>query len=168
VTRDRQRRSSAPLKQVGIAEYAVVTDETVLSTSGVGSCLGIVLRDSFNDVSGLIHVMLPTAEESRDGNPAKFVDTGLPLLIEEMVEAGASKRRLEGWVVGGSEMLSFSSDGDSIGSRNIAAAKQGFKQYGIDVAGTDVGGSHGRSIRFDPASESVSIQTAADNTTQTI
>jgi len=112
--------------------------------------------------------MLPTAEESRDGNPAKFVDTGLPLLIEEMVEAGASKRRLEGWVVGGSEMLSFSSDGDSIGSRNIAAAKQALEHYGIGVAGTDVGGSHGRSIRFDPASESVSIQTAKDNTTQTI
>jgi len=112
--------------------------------------------------------MLPTAAESRDGNPAKFVDTGLPLLIEEMVDAGASKRRLEGWVVGGSEMLSFSSDGDSIGKRNIAAAKQAFEHYGIDVVGTDVGGSHGRSIRFEPASESVVIQTADDNTTQTI
>lgn len=145
-----------------------MTDETQLSTSGVGSCLGIVLRDALSDVSGLIHVMLPTAAKSRDGTPAKFVDTGVPLLIEEMVEAGASKHRLEGWVVGGSEMLSFSMDGDSIGSRNIAAAKQAFEQYGIDVAGTDVGGSHGRSIRFEPARESVVIQTAENNTTQTI
>ena len=92
MTRDRQRADGSPTKQVGIAEYTVVTDDTQLSTSGVGSCLGIVLRDSFSDVSGLIHVMLPTAAESRDGNPTKFVDTGLPLLIEEMVEAGASKR----------------------------------------------------------------------------
>jgi len=168
VTRDQRRADGQPTKQVGIAEYAVVTDDTQLSTSGVGSCLGIVLQDGFSDVSGLIHVMLPTAAESRDGNPAKFVDTGLPLLIEEMVEAGASKRRLEGWVVGGSEMLSFSSDGDSIGSRNIAAAKQAFDHYSIDVTGTDVGGSHGRSIRFDPANGSVVIQTADDNTTQTI
>ncbi len=168
MTRDRRRADKPQTKQVGIAEYAVVTDDTQLSTSGVGSCLGIVLRDSFSEVAGLIHVMLPTAAESRDGNPAKFVDTGLPLLIEEMVEAGASKRRLEGWVVGGSEMLSFASGDDSIGSRNIAAAKQAFEQYGIDVAGTDVGGSHGRSIRFDPANEAVGIQTADSNTTQTI
>ena len=112
--------------------------------------------------------MLRKAADGRDDNATKHVGTGLALLIEEMVEAGASKRRLEGWVVGGSEMLSFSSDGDSIGSRNIAAAKQAFEHYGIDVVGTDVGGSHGRSIRFDPADEAVTIQTADDNTTQTI
>lgn len=167
VTQNRDADRRADRRKVGIAEYAVANGGTTLITSGVGSCLGIVLHDSFNDISGLVHVMLPTADESRDSNRAKFVDSGVPLLIEAMEDAGASPQRLKGWVVGGSEMLSFSSDGDSIGSRNIAAAKHVLSEHGISVAGTDVGGSHGRSMSFDPKTETVTIRTA-DDTTQTI
>lgn len=167
MTHNRDADRGLDRRKVGIAEYAVANGGTTLVTSGVGSCLGIVLHDSLNDISGLIHVMLPTAEESRDTNRAKFVDSGVPLLIEEMEEAGASRRRLKAWVVGGSEMLSFSSDGDSIGNRNITAAKHVLSNHGISVAGTDVGGNHGRSLSFDPETETVTIRTA-DDTTQTI
>jgi chemotaxis protein CheD len=154
-------------RKIGIAEYAVVTDETVLVTSGLGSCLGIVLYDGRNSVSGLIHVMLPSVDLARDTTPAKFVDTGLPLLIDEMVKVGANANRLRAWIVGGSEMLQFNSDGESIGSRNIAMAEQLIEELGIRLVDSDVGGNHGRSLRFDPAEETVSIRTA-DDSTQTI
>lgn len=167
MTQNRTSDRGADRENVGIAEYAVVTGGTKLITSGVGSCLGIVLHDDSNGVSGLIHVMLPTADESSDTNQAKFVDSGVPLLIEAMEEQGARSRRLQGWVVGGSEMLDFSSDGDSIGSRNIEAAKHVLSNHNITVVGTDVGGSHGRSMSFDPRTGTVTIQTA-DDTTQTI
>jgi len=158
----------APSRQkIGIAEYAVVTDETVLITSGLGSCLGIILYDPVRTVSGLIHVMLPTVDQARDNTPAKFVDTGIPLLIEEMAAVGANTSNLQAWIVGGSEMLQLSSNGDSIGSRNIAMAKQLLADHGFEIVGSDVGGNHGRSIQFDPAAEAVSIRTA-DETTQVI
>ncbi|MFO7833726.1 MAG: chemotaxis protein CheD, partial [Halohasta sp.] len=118
-------------RKIGIAEYAVVTDETVLITSGLGSCLGIVLYDPRNTVSGMIHVMLPTVDQARDSTPAKFVDTGIPLLIEEMEAAGADRNAMEARIVGGSEMIQFSSNGGSIGSRNIALAEQLLEEYGI-------------------------------------
>ena len=151
-------------QKIGIAEYAVVTDETILVTSGLGSCLGIVLYDPRNTVSGLIHVMLPSVDQARDTNPAKFVDTGLPLLIDEMVAAGADRSRLQAWIVGGSEMLNFDSGGESIGSRNIAMATQLLDDLGLRLVDSDVGGGHGRSIQFDPAAESVSIRTADEST----
>lgn len=149
-------------QKVGIAEYAVVTDETQLSTSGLGSCLGIVFHDPQNGVSGLIHVMLPSAEDARDTNPLKFVDTGVPLLLKEMEAAGASRSAIQAWVVGGSEMLSFSAGDESIGSRNIAVAKRLLAQYQFEIIGTDVGGNHGRSMTFDPESPNVVIRTAAE------
>lgn len=167
MTTNKRSKPASDKKQVGIAEYAVVTDDTRLLTSGVGSCLGIVLHDDYNGVSGLIHVMLPAAEESREENPAKFVDSGIPLLVEEMEAVGASQRRMRAWVVGGSEMLEFASGGDSIGSRNIAAAKQTLAEHNLSVADTDVGGNHGRSVSFDPATKTVTIRTA-DDTTVTI
>lgn len=154
-------------RKIGIAEYAVVTDETVLITSGLGSCLGIVLYDPRNTVSGMIHVMLPTVDQARDSTPAKFVDTGIPLLIEEMEAAGADRNAMEARIVGGSEMIQFSSNGGSIGSRNIALAEQLLEEYGIPIVGADVGGGHGRSIRFDPAAGELSIRTA-DEQTRTI
>jgi chemotaxis protein CheD len=153
-------------RKIGIAEYAVVTDETVLVTSGLGSCLGIILYDQRNSVSGLIHVMLPSVDHARDTTPAKFVDTGLPLLIDEMVEAGADANRLRAWIVGGSEMLQFNSTGESIGSRNIAMAEQLLEELGIRLVDADIGGNHGRSLRFDPAEETVSIRTADDSIQQ--
>jgi len=150
-------------RKIGIAEYAVVTDETVLVTSGLGSCLGIVLYDSRNTVSGLIHVMLPSVDQARDTTPAKFVDTGVPLLIDEMNAAGATPSRLQAWIVGGSEMLQFDSGGESIGSRNIAMAEHLIDDHGLTLVGADVGGNHGRSIQFDPAAGAVSIRTADDS-----
>ena len=154
-------------QKIGIAEYAVVTDETVLVTSGLGSCLGIVLYDPEQTVSGLIHVMLPSVDQARDTNPAKFVDTGIPLLIEEMVEAGADATNLRAWMIGGSEMIQFTSNDESIGSRNVSMAKQLIEDHGLTLVGSDVGGGHGRSLQFDPAAETVSIRTA-DESTQTL
>jgi len=151
-------------RKIGIAEYAVVTDETLLVTSGLGSCLGIILYDPRNTVSGLIHVMLPTVDQARDSTPAKFVDTGIPLLVDEMEAAGADRSAMEARIVGGSEMIQFSSNGDSIGSRNIALAEQLLEEYGIPIVGSDVGGGHGRSIQFDPAAGELSIRTADEET----
>jgi len=154
-------------QKIGIAEYAVVTDETVLLTSGLGSCLGIVLHDPKAMVSGLIHVMLPSVSQARDSTPAKFVDTGLPLLIEEMTEAGARADKLQVWIVGGSEMIQFTHSEGSIGSRNIEMARQLVDEYGLTLVGSDVGGNHGRSIAFDPSTAELTIRTA-DDTEQTI
>ena len=151
-------------QKIGIAEYAVVTDETILVTSGLGSCLGIVLYDPRNTVSGMIHVMLPSVDQARDTNPAKFVDTGVPLLIDEMEAEGADRSQLRAWIVGGSEMLNFESGGESIGSRNIAMAKQVLDEYGLTLVEADIGGGHGRSVQFDPATETVSIRTADEST----
>jgi len=154
-------------QKIGIAEYAVVTDETVLITSGLGSCLGIALHDSNAMVSGLIHVMLPSISQARDSTPAKFVDTGLPLLIDEMEAVGARASRLQAWIVGGSEMIQFTASEGSIGSRNIEMAKQLIDEHGLQLVGEDVGGNHGRSIAFDPAVPVLTIRTA-DDTEQTI
>jgi chemotaxis protein CheD len=162
-----EKKNRRNRRKIGIAEYAVVTDETVLITSGLGSCLGIVLYDPGKMVSGLIHVMLPTVDQARDNTPAKFVDTGLPLLIDEMEDAGANPNRLRAWIIGGSEMIQFTSSDESIGSRNITMATQLIDEYGLRLVDSDVGGNHGRSIQFDPSVGEVSIRTA-DETTQTI
>ncbi|WP_138007594.1 chemotaxis protein CheD [Halalkalirubrum salinum] len=157
----------ASRKKVGIADLVVVDDDTHLITSGLGSCLAIVLFDPQHGVSGLLHAMLPHAEAARDSTPTKFVDTGVEALISQIEAAGGDPRRLQAWLVGGSQMLEFSGGEDSIGARNIDAAKQILSSRSIPIVGVDVGGSHGRSIEFRPADAALSVRTA-DGTEQSL
>jgi chemotaxis protein CheD len=135
---------------VSVADHGV-SDSGVLRTSGLGSCLGIALYDPTVGIGGLVHPMLP----HRDGDdraPARYVDSGVDLLIEELAARGAKRDRLKARVTGGATVVDFEwggDDADPIGHRNIAAAKVVLDAADIDIVAAETGGEHGRSMRFD-------------------
>ena len=45
--------------KVGIAQMDVVKAPNTIRTSGLGSCVGVILYDESKQIAGLIHVMLP-------------------------------------------------------------------------------------------------------------
>ncbi|QIO21635.1 chemotaxis protein CheD [Haloarcula sp. JP-L23] len=135
--------------KVGIAEYQVATDSAVLTTSGLGSCIGVGIYDEASGVAGLVHVMLPTAEDVEGGNRAKFADTGVAALVEALEAEGASRDGMRAKIAGGSDMLDFSENGPSIGSRNADQVRETLTEFDIPLLGEDVGGDHGRSLRLE-------------------
>ncbi len=148
--------------KVGIAEYEVTTDGIELTTSGLGSCIGVALVDTETGAAGLVHVMLPTAEEMENGNTAKFADTGTELLIEKLAAQGADPNDLEAKIAGGSDMLDFSESGSSIGVRNVEQVRATLGEHGIPLVGEDVGGDHGRSLRLEAATGDLVVKSADD------
>src|SRR6056297_1247676 len=152
--------SSEERLKVGIAEYEVTTSGADLTTSGLGSCLGIAMYDDGAGVAGLVHVMLPSADEVDDSNKAKFADTGIELLVEEMEREGAAKRRIEAKIAGGSDMLDFSENGSGIGVRNTEQVEETLAEFGIPIVSRDVGGDHGRSLRLDGNSGDLTVKSA--------
>jgi chemotaxis protein CheD len=146
--------------KVGIAEYEVTADDADLTTSGLGSCVGVALYDTASSAAGLVHVMLPAADEMDDGKAAKFADTGTQLLIEEMEELGADANRVEAKIAGGSDMLDFSEGGSGIGDRNVTQVRETLSDNGIPIVGEDVGGDHGRSLRLEAGSGDLVIKSA--------
>jgi len=145
--------------KVGIAEYEVTADGAVLTTSGLGSCVAVAVRDPVTGVAGLVHAMLPAAAEA-SGADAKFADAGTDLLIREMERAGADPARMEAKLAGGSDMLDFDGDG-SIGDRNAARARETLADHGVPVVAADVGGDHGRSLRFEAATGDLVVRNAS-------
>jgi len=139
--------SARTRKRVGIADFAVTTDGAVLTTSGLGSCLGIGLYDDRAGVAGLIHVMLPTAPDDAP-NAAKYADTGIDAVLAEMDDEGATPGRVRAKLAGGSAMFEFDSQDEPIGERNVAVTRATLDRLGIPVDAEDVGGDSGRSIRF--------------------
>lgn len=139
------------MSSVGLGEYSVSHDPTdVLIAFGLGSCLGIGMYDPVAHVGGLIHVVLPEQKAGNDPNSAKFVDTGIPILLEKLVAQGADKNRLIIRMAGGANMLvspGLSGTFD-IGTRNISKAHEVFKQMNLKLQKEEVGGQVGRTVRM--------------------
>jgi chemotaxis protein CheD len=146
--------------KVGIAEYEVTANGAALTTSGLGSCVGVGLYDPESGTAGLVHVMLPIAEEMNDGRPAKFADTGTTLLIEELEGTGADRENIVAKIAGGSDMLDFSEGGSGIGDRNVKQVRETLEEHDISLVGEDVGGDHGRSVRLEAASGDFIVKSA--------
>jgi len=145
--------------KVGIAEYEVTTDGAALTTSGLGSCIGVALHDPQANAAGLVHVMLPNAE-GKEGSRAKFADTGVEALVEAMEAAGANRSSMVAKLAGGSDMLDFSANGATIGSRNATQVKETLESFSIPIEGEDVGGDHGRSLRLESVTGDLVIKSA--------
>lgn len=157
---DETQTSPPERLRIGIAEYEVTTDEVALTTSGLGSCVGVGMYDGEAGVAGLVHVMLPVAEEMDRGKPAKFADTGTELLISEMESLGAAKENIVAKIAGGSDMLDFSDGGSGIGNRNVKQVRRTLDEHGIALVSEDVGGDYGRSLRLEPVTGDLVVKSA--------
>lgn len=137
--------------KVGMADLKTVNSPGILTTLGLGSCVGICLYDPVTKISGMAHIMLPSSKSIRNNsNLFKFADTGIDILIKEMVGMGAKKYHMISKIAGGAQMFSFSTKNDimKIGERNVVAVKQILKAYAIQIKAEDTGGNHGRTIEF--------------------
>jgi len=148
--------------KVGMADLKVIEAPGILTTLGLGSCVGIALYDHEKKIAGLAHGMLPFSNEVKNNeNKAKFVDSGIKLLIEKMLEKGASKEHIVAKIVGGSQMFSYNMELSilKIGERNILATKKVLKDEGIRIISEDIGGNYGRTIQFNSQDGSVLVKT---------
>ncbi len=140
------------LVKVGMADLNVVGNSGILRTTGLGSCVGLTLYDPQIKVAGMAHVMLPSSDIARESqiNVAKYADTALPVLVDKLVDLGASKRRLVAKMAGGAQMFAFAGSGDTmrIGPRNVESCKEMLKKLGISLYSEDTGANYGRTIEI--------------------
>ncbi|WP_046175034.1 chemotaxis protein CheD [Domibacillus indicus] len=149
--------------KVGIADMNIVKPPDVIRTSGLGSCVGVVLYDESTRIAGMVHVMLPNSGLARENikNKAKFADTGIRALVSELEKRGARTIRLKAKIAGGAQMFQFKSGSDlmKIGPRNVEAVKEQLQAARIPILSEDTGGSSGRTIEFDPSTFLLHIRT---------
>ena len=69
--------------KVGMADLKVCKSPNGVTTLGLGSCVGIALRDPVTKIGGLAHIMLPDSTVIRNNsNIPKFADTGIEALVK--------------------------------------------------------------------------------------
>lgn len=153
------------LIRVGIAEARFGTASAVLRTAGLGSCLGLVMFDATTGIAGMAHVMLPEHSQGWKGDPlqsAKYADLAVPWVFAELIRLGACPSEIRAKLAGGAQMFAFAGKPDlmQIGLRNATAVRIALRAVGVSISGEDCGGSMGRTIEFDTATNILRVRTA--------
>lgn len=141
--------------KVGMADLSICISPDAITTLGLGSCVGIAIRDPMTKIGGLAHIMLPDSTQIRNNsNIPKFADTGISELVRQMVEKGAKQSRMVAKIAGGAQMFAFQNKSEMvrIGDRNVEATKKKLAELKIPILSEDTGDSYGRTVIFYPES----------------
>lgn len=140
--------------KVDMADLKLCKSPDSITTLGLGSCVGIAIRDPVTKVGGLAHIMLPDSTQIRNtSNIAKFADTGIEELVRLITSSGGSRSRLVAKIAGGAQMFSFQNQKNEmirVGERNVEATKAKLKQLRIPILAQDTGLNYGRTVIFYP------------------
>ncbi len=140
--------------KVGMADLNICVSPNGITTLGLGSCVGIALRDPITQIGGLAHIMLPDSKSihSPTVNIPKFADTGIEELVKRVVARGANRARLVAKIAGGAQMFAFQSNNEMVrvGERNVGATKKKLAELRIPILAEDTGKNFGRTVIFYP------------------
>ena len=139
------------LIKVGMADLKVGRAPDVLTTLGLGSCIGLTFYDPVTNIGGLVHYMLPDSTKLKNNtNIAKFGDTGIRELYRQVLAQGANPRRLVAKIAGGASMFEMSglSSVGNVGERNAEEAKLMLKELKVPLIAEDTGLNYGRTVEL--------------------
>ena len=138
--------------KVGMADLKIAKAPDLLTTLGLGSCIGLTLYDPVSKVGGLVHYMLPDSTKLKNNtNIAKFGDTGIRELYKQVVANGANPKRLVAKIAGGAKMFEVSglSNVGNVGERNAEEAVLILKELNVPLIARDTGLNYGRTVVLD-------------------
>ncbi|QTA87231.1 HDOD domain-containing protein [Desulfonema magnum] len=146
---------------VPVGELRVSADKTLELITITGSCVAVVLYDEKHYLGGMLHVVLPGRRNSsrKSDRNAYFADTGVPMLIKEMIRYGARPEHLKAEVIGGGALVTDDS-GLNIGRRNAEAVTDLLKKAGIPILRTSVGGQVSRRVTLDIATGQIKVESS--------
>ncbi len=136
-------------------------DDTIITYS-LGSCIGMAVYDPVVKVGGMIHYMLPAskiAPAKAEANPAMFADTGVPMLLNYLLQSGAQKSRLLIKVAGGAQLMDDNKV-FNIGERNFLMLRKLLWANNLLLKGQHVGGAVARTLRLEIATGRVTVRFA--------
>lgn len=149
--------------KVGMADLNVCKAPDGITTLGLGSCVGIAIRDPALKIGGLAHVMLPDSSQIENNtNRYKFADTGIEDLVKKIIAMGGNKSRFEAKIAGGAQMFAFQNKSDMVrvGERNVEASIKKLRELGIPIKAQDTGANYGRTVVFYPETGEFIIKSA--------
>ncbi len=149
---------------LGPGEWRVAGDpDAMLACIGLGSCVSISLHEPTARVSGMAHMVLPDGSTRwRRHGSATFIDFAVPMLVENMLAAGAVCSAIRADLVGGAAMLAATDTFPhaDVGARNVTAAREALERQRLCVRSNETGGCNVCTVRLHVGTGRVQVTTA--------
>jgi len=132
-------------------QRGVSRDPEMMFTTVLGSCVAACLFDPEARIGGMNHFLLAEPDEDQyvDAVAAqRYGVHAMELLINEMLQAGADRRRLRGHLYGGANLHAGMR---AIGTSNAEFAIRFLRDEGIPLMARNLGGTSARRVDFQPA-----------------
>ncbi len=123
-----------------------VSDEDVVMTTILGSCVAACMRDPVARIGGMNHFLLPGATGDEG---LRYGVQAMELLVNALLRKGARRDRLEVKLFGGAHLFDGLSD---VGSQNSNFAERFVRDEGLSYVGGSLRGDRARRIQFWPIS----------------
>jgi chemotaxis receptor (MCP) glutamine deamidase CheD len=135
-------------------EYHVTKKQISIDTL-LGSCVSVCLYNSKNGFAAMNHFLLdrPTDEQTTD--IGRYGKTSTDQIISTLMSVDDNPFNYRAQIFGGAAVVDALIDSRNIGGRNMLVAQEVLDSYRIRVIKKDVGGTRGRRIKFDTASNTV-------------
>ncbi len=130
-----------------------VTDEDIVITTVLGSCVAACIWDRQARIGGMNHFMLPGGEGGSidpAGLAGRYGVFAMEQLINELIKRGGRKANFEAKVFGGGQVLRNMSS-MNIGERNAQFVERFLRTEGIRIGARDLLDVHPRRVAFFPA-----------------
>lgn len=141
------------MHQVLQGNFHVAGAKRETMTSMLGSCVSACIRDSSIRVGGMNHFLLP-GQDRRDLGNLRYGESCMQALIQALLARGATRQNLEIWLFGGANVLEAET---GIGAANCAWAQAFVQAHEIAFRGSDLGGTRGRRVTFEPYSGQTTV-----------
>ena len=131
-------------------EHKISSDPGLVMVTLLGSCVAACMRDPIAKIGGMNHFLLPGREDTAadlGGEAERQAVHAMELLVNALLEKGASRRHLEAKIFGGACTMRGLAD---VGSKNAAFATAFLKREGIKIVGECLGGRSGRRVQYWP------------------
>lgn len=150
-------KTKEPIKQPGYflkPGYIYLPRIPTVISSVLGSCVSVCLYDLKLKIGGMNHFKMPNSP-GKEKNTALFGDVATRVLIRMMLSEGSKTKNLEAQIIGGGMNHEISEI--DIGRDNASVARMVLLKAGIRIASEDLGGTKGRKIIFDTATNTTAI-----------
>ncbi len=132
---------------------------TKFRIKGLGSGIGLILRDPKNNVFAISHISLPSSSASKQGYhlifPHTFVDTSVKDLFNNLLYNGANRDDIKALIIGGAKLFL---DYDMTYQENIDTVKNELQLLEIKIEAEDLGGLSEREIIYDTINDSLFVK----------
>jgi len=156
--------------RIAQGDCQVTSDENVVMTTILGSCVAACINDPVAGIGGMNHFLLPHDNTHKgldeDQLSLRYGSYSMEVLINDILSRGGERQRLEAKLFGGANVMKSISDG--VGHRNAEFIENFMRREGLSIVSQNMRGTNPRRIEYFPVSGRARMMQLTDKSEQEI